>query len=85
MRHFPHNSRYCGKCFREIEEFLSYRVPVAVFQCDRIFGRDLPAIGSPQGSLSENFFDGITEPNLPNFPVTGHGRASPIYSSLSSI
>src|SRR6516165_12154240 len=27
MRHFPHNLRYCGKCFREIEEFLSYRVP----------------------------------------------------------
>ena len=40
MRHFPHNSRNCGKCFREIEEFLSYRVLVAVFQCDRIFGRD---------------------------------------------
>ena len=40
MRHFPHNSRYCGECFREIEEFLSYRVLVAVFQCDRIFGRD---------------------------------------------
>jgi hypothetical protein len=40
MRHFPHNSRQCGKCFRETEEFLSYRVLVAVFQCDRIFGRD---------------------------------------------
>ena len=40
MRHFPHNLRYCGKCFREIEEFLSYRVLVALLQCDRIFGSD---------------------------------------------
>jgi len=40
MRHFPHNSRYCGKCFRETEEFLSYRVLVALLQCDRIFGSD---------------------------------------------
>jgi len=40
MRHFPHNSRQCGKCFRETEEFLSYRVLVALLQCDRIFGSD---------------------------------------------
>jgi hypothetical protein len=40
MRHFLHNSRQCGKCFRETEEFLSYRVLVVLFQCDRLFGRD---------------------------------------------
>ena len=37
------NSRHCGECFPETEEFLSYRVLVALFQYDRIFGRDSQA------------------------------------------
>jgi hypothetical protein len=43
MRHLLHNSRHCGECFPETEEFLSYRVLVALFQYDRIFGRDSQA------------------------------------------
>ena len=61
MRHFPHNSRYCGKCFRETEEFLSYRVLAAVFQCDRIFGRDRYVFPHAEGLIRPD----------PTKPMTG--------------